>query len=403
MRDVRVNQVNISISSEVNEVSQSPSPEERGERRLVKQAPSLQPAPGPNGERRTASVPRPPRERARSVKLSKPPPECLVGGEDRTSREVSEEVSAGQSGAVRRSSRLRSSTVTSLMEEDAQSDSENNKVPSDAAFGDPGEAIESILDHRTGKPGATGKSTKFWTVRDRGDPNVGVKTSEAEQQFLVKWSGRSHINNTWESQSSLAAMKELRSCRKLSNYQKKLSQLNSWRRTASPDEVEDQEVELQRDRQLRDSYTDIERIFAERRKEDGTRDFFVKWKILNYEDATWEEESMIKAHYGKALSEYNIRKESTNSNPRNFQESLTNVSTVFRPLRAQPSFLGSCRQRLRDYQLAGCVSDQSGAGLVRGAARVRHKYFSHQIFFSSIIFLHVYKSATKAKMEDGRG
>ena len=62
---------------------------------------------------------------------------------------------------------------------------------------------------------------------------------------------------------------------------------------------------------------------------------------------------MIKAHYGKALYEYNTRKEATNNNPRNFQESMTNVCTVFRPLRAQPSFLGSRSERLRDYQLEG--------------------------------------------------
>ena len=86
-----------------------------------------------------------------------------------------------------------------------------------------------------------------------------------------------------------------------------------------------------------------------RRKEEdtSTREFFVKWSNLNYEDATWEEESVIKAHYGEALSEYNRRKEATNSNPRNFKESMKNVVV-------QPSVLGcGCSHRLRDYQLEG--------------------------------------------------
>ena len=257
--------------------------------------------------------------------------------------------------------------MTSMMAEDPQSDSENNQVPSDAAVGELGEAIESVLDHRVGKRGATGPSTKFWAVREAGDPNLGLESSQTEQQFLVKWRGRSHINNTWESQSSLGAMEELGGCRKLQNYQKKLSQQNNWRRTASLDEVEYQEIELQRDRQIRASYTDIQRIFAERRRTD-TVQYFVKWTNLHYEDATWEEESTIKAHYGEALTDFKARKENTNSYPSNFQECMKNDPTVFRPLRCQPSFLGSDSQRLRDYQLVGLNFLLSGfhkrAGLI---------------------------------------
>ena len=189
-------------------------------------------------------------------------------------------------------------------------------------------------------------------MREAGDPNLGLESSQTEEQFLVKWRGRSHINNTWESQSSLEAMKELKSLKKLHNYQKKVSEQNSWKRMASLDEVEHQEVELQRDRQLRASYTDIQRIFGERRKAD-TVEYFVKWSNLNYEDATWEEESTIKAHYSEALSEYQARKGNTESYPRNFLECMKNVPTVYRPLSCQPSFLGSDSHRLRDYQLDG--------------------------------------------------
>lgn len=327
------------------QVRQSPPP---GERRPVRQIQTRQPAPaGQRSASASASVlTRSLRQRETPVKPRRPPAEPVVGGDVRTRREVYEE-SAGQSGAVRRSSRLRRPTMTRVMEEDPQSDSENNQVPSEAALGEPGEAIESVLDHRVGRPGATGAGTKFWAVREDGVETE--ETSQTEEQFLVKWRGRSHINNTWESQASLEAMK---SCRKLQNYQKKLSLQNSWRRTASLDEVEQQEVELQRDRQLWASYMEIQRIFGERRKADTT-EFFVKWTNLNYEDATWEEESIIKTHYGEALSDYNARKGSMDSNPRHFQECMKVVPTGFRPLKCQPSFLGSGSQRLRDYQLEG--------------------------------------------------
>ena len=43
----------------------------------------------------------------------------------------------------------------------------------------------------------------YWTVKLTGDPNETLETEEMEQQFLIKWKGWSHINNTWESDKSL--------------------------------------------------------------------------------------------------------------------------------------------------------------------------------------------------------
>ncbi len=43
----------------------------------------------------------------------------------------------------------------------------------------------------------------YWTVKFNGDPNETLETEELEQQFLIKWKGWSHINNTWESEKSI--------------------------------------------------------------------------------------------------------------------------------------------------------------------------------------------------------
>jgi hypothetical protein len=51
--------------------------------------------------------------------------------------------------------------------------------------------------------GATGETTMYWTVKFNGDPNETLETEELEQQFLIKWKGWSHINNTWESEKSI--------------------------------------------------------------------------------------------------------------------------------------------------------------------------------------------------------
>ena len=242
------------------------------------------------------------------------------------------------------------------MEEDPGSDSENNQFPSDAAKVEPGEAIESVLDHRVGKPGATGTSTKFWAVREAEDPNLGPESSQTEEQFLVKWRGRSHINNTWESQASVDAKKkgslEVKGIRRLINYQQKLSDFNSWRKRANPEDIEYQEIEIEMGRQMLVSYTEIERIFSQRKNENNTNDYFVKWRNLAYVDATWEDESVIKTYYSEALTEYNARKKAK-CNPRSYKESMKFFKKTFKPLKEQPSFIGSESLRLRDYQMDG--------------------------------------------------
>ena len=220
------------------------------------------------------------------------------------------------------------------------------------------ETIEFVLDHRKGRVGATGNSTMFWAVRDNGDPNTFQEGQEEvlEEQYLIKWAGWSHINNTWESQSSLEAKKkgslEVKGMRRLTNYQQKLMEFNSWKRRVSPEDVEYQEVEIELGRQMLLSYTEIERIFSQRKNENNTNDYFVKWKNLAYQDATWEDESVIKTYYSDALEEYNARKKAK-CNPRSYKESMKFFKKTFKPLKEQPSFIGSPDLRLRDYQMDG--------------------------------------------------
>ena len=46
----------------------------------------------------------------------------------------------------------------------------------------------------------------YWTVKINGDPNETLETEEKEQQFLIKWKGWSHINNTWETDTTMGRM-----------------------------------------------------------------------------------------------------------------------------------------------------------------------------------------------------
>ena len=241
-------------------------------------------------------------------------------------------------------------------ESDIASDFDQKEAAEAAADEEDIETIEFVLDHRLGKVGATGNSTMYWAVKDQGDPNESLETTETEQQYLIKWKGWSHINNTWESQTSVDAKKkgslEVKGIRRLFNYQQKLADFNSWRRRANPEDVEYQEIEIEMGRQMLVTYTEIERIFSQRKNENNTNDYFVKWRNLAYLDATWEDESVIKTYYSEALAEYNARKKAR-CNPRSYKESIKFFKKTFKPLKEQPNFIGSESLRLRDYQMDG--------------------------------------------------
>merc|ERR1712037_43612 len=58
--------------------------------------------------------------------------------------------------------------------------------------------IDFVMDHRDGKVGATGEKTSMLEVKEHGDPNETLETTDMEKQFQIKWRGKGHIDNTWE-------------------------------------------------------------------------------------------------------------------------------------------------------------------------------------------------------------
>ena len=141
-------------------------------------------------------------------------------------------ISATDYAGDKKSSRVRKTTKYREEETSHSSDVASDFDPREAeeavAEEEDIENIEAVLDHRVGKVGATGDKTMFWSVRDNGDPNVTLDSEEMEDQFYIKWKGWSHINNTWESETSIAAKKkgttEVKGIRRLYNYQQKVSE-----------------------------------------------------------------------------------------------------------------------------------------------------------------------------------
>merc|ERR1712098_531306 len=107
------------------------------------------------------------------------------------------------------------------------------------------EGIDKVLDHREGKVGATGYQTEHYTVLENGDPNVLLETDKTETQYLIKWKDKAHIYNTWETDETIDAKKignlKVKGYIKLNKYQVRVSDYNSWKKKAHPDDVEFQE------------------------------------------------------------------------------------------------------------------------------------------------------------------
>merc|ERR1712130_1025575 len=211
-----------------------------------------------------------------------------------------------------------------------------------------------------GKVGATGESTMIWTVKEHGDPNITLETEELEDQFLIKWKGWSHLNNTWESQASLDAKKkgnlEVKGIRKLTNYQVKVADYNMWKRRANPEDVEYQEVDIEMGRQLIQTYTEVDRIFSHRKNENNANDYYVKWKNLSYADSTWEDETVVKNYYKEELDLYNARKKAK-TNPRNYKDSMKYCKKKRgRPKKVITENLGN-RKRMNEEDISAALEE----------------------------------------------
>lgn len=103
--------------------------------------------------------------------------------------------------------------------------------------------------------------------------------------FLIKWSGYSHLHNSWE---SLATLQQLDGYKRVENYMQKVTERGRAREHMTPEERESQDIELQMEEELLEQFKEVERVFAQEDSDDGIPRFLVKWKGLPYESATWE-------------------------------------------------------------------------------------------------------------------
>lgn len=221
-----------------------------------------------------------------------------------------------------------------------------------------GETVEKVLEHRLGKKGATGEQTKVYNIDKNGDPNAesnNVPDNEKEEQFLIKWKGKSYLHNTWESEEQLKE-ENVKGLKKIENYLKKEEEIRFWRSQATPEDIEYYDCQEEMAYQLRMIHNNVERIISHQEVKDENdklfKEYLCKFEGLPYSECTYETEELISEKFQHRIDEYFLRQSSQKIPSRNSK--ALKCRPKFVQLKTQPDYIGGKDHLpLRDYQLDG--------------------------------------------------
>lgn len=172
--------------------------------------------------------------------------------------------------------------------------------------------------------------------------------------FKVKWTGKSHLHNTWE---TYATLKTYKGFRRVDNYIKQFIILDQEIRAdpnTTKEDLEAMDIERERKRDEQDEFTHVERIVdSERvRDDDGTSklQYLVKWKRLYYDECLWEDAETIAESAPEQVAKYQQRLQ-LKILPNLLANYPNNQRPRFEKLSKQPLFIKN--GELRDFQLTG--------------------------------------------------
>jgi chromodomain-helicase-DNA-binding protein 1 len=267
--------------------------------------------------------------------------------------------------------------------------------------------IEKVLESKQGPVGVTGeKSSLAYQVLKKAGQEVGLDegqepmdtvaaSQETETQFLIKWVGRSHLHNTWETSQELVEM-NLKSLKKLDNFLKREEIKAAWKQVVSPEDVEFAECQDELNQELLKEHLLLERIVASQQGVDevGGVQYLCKWQGLPYSECTWEDHSIISALFEDEIDTF-IRRNNSDCIPSRSDKVIKN-RPKFRIMKSQPPKLGKKKGlQLRDYQLDGLnwlgyawcrhnsviLADEMGLGkTIQALSFLSYLYHAHSLF-----------------------
>lgn len=205
----------------------------------------------------------------------------------------------------------------------------------------PENGVDLVVDHQLIDP--------------KNEPQIFRDLTQAKKdfKFLIKWTEKSHIHNTWEQYSNLIGLKGIK---KVDNYIKQFIILDYQIRHDPLTTREDIEaMDIEKDRRLDEiaEYKHVERVIDSERSvnDEGYEElkYFVKWRRLNYDEATWELADTIVQIGPSEVKQFQQRLNS---------KILPSLSSSYGPQRprfeklvVQPKFIKN--GELRDFQLTG--------------------------------------------------
>ena len=187
----------------------------------------------------------------------------------------------------------------------------------------------------------------------RHRPKEGVElapdATRHDFEYFIKWQGKSHLHNTWETTETVAGF---RGFRRLENYYKKMVEyeldLLFGGDEISPEMREQWSLDREREEEALADFTMVERIVAVRDGDDG-REYLVKWKGLQYDDCTWEDATLISSHSQDKIDQFLDR--STRSWQSDRKQANFDTRSRMTKLEEQPSYIKG--GELREFQLKG--------------------------------------------------
>ncbi|RUS20096.1 SNF2 family N-terminal domain-containing protein [Endogone sp. FLAS-F59071] len=217
---------------------------------------------------------------------------------------------------------------------------------------------EEMKDNSILVPAATEEVDAIETVhshRKKEDLDSGeVENPKTNVEYLIKWKGRSHLHDTWDNYTNL---KQFKGSRKLDNYiQHHIIEERRFRANpeTTKEEIEQEDINLERKRDELADWKTIERIIAMRESPTTEEipypqiEYFCKWKSLHYEDCTWEAVELISNDFQAQIDAF-VNRERSQKLPHK-SASLTNDRS-FQVICEQPEYLVG--GELREYQLHG--------------------------------------------------
>lgn len=234
-----------------------------------------------------------------------------------------------------------------LDDEDEDMDSEEAEEGQyeESATPQPGEdhGIDLIVTHRL-KEGIDKSTEKIVPTLEQCKSNY---------EYLIKWSDRSHLHNTWE---TFASLDQVRGIKRLENYCKSFLIQDLQFRLDPYVMIEDLEaMDMDQERRLDEfkEFQEPDRIIDSKREltSDGTSQlqYLVKWRRLNYDEATWENATEIVELAPEQVKHFQGRANSKIL-PQ-FSSNYTAQRPQFEKLSVQPPFIKG--GELRDFQLTG--------------------------------------------------